>query len=206
VSAASNGRFAAGESPFRVKGVTYRNFWDLVEERIRGGRASVLAELSDPALRAFAEQPFLSGTFYDVMPTIALCQAAATMMGVTFDEWVRLLSSYSAEKDTNGIYRMLLRLVSPGMVMERTPAAAKQYFNFVEATVEKVSASLYRTQARGVPSVLAAFYMMVTESFLRRALTLAGARNVKHQWSKPEPDGIREGLPIVVLRREMSWG
>lgn len=199
------GRFPPGESPFRVKGVTYRNFFDLAAERIPGGRTAVLGSLRDPALRAFAEQSFLPSTYYDALPSVLLCQAGATLLGIANDEFVRLLSRYSAERDTKGIYRMLLRLVSPAMVMERTPAAAKQYFNFVEATVEKLGPKKYRTRARGVPQFLAQFYMLVTESFLRHALTLAGARNVENRWVRPEPDGERDGVPIVIVQREMSW-
>jgi hypothetical protein len=205
VSASTQGRFPPGESPFRCKGVTYRNFFDLVAERIPGGRAALLDELRDPALRTFAEQPFLPSSLYDTLPTVPLCQAAATLLSVSFDEFVRQLSRYSAERDTKGIYRMLLRLVSPAMVMERTPAAARQYFNFVESTVEKVSAKVYRTRARGVPAFLAQFYMLVTESFLRHALTLAGAHNVQNRWKPTEPDGNREGVPLVIVHREMSW-
>jgi hypothetical protein len=205
VSAASYGRFAPGESPFRVKGVTYRNFFDLAAERIPGGRAALLDALGDPALRRFAEQPFLPSSLYDTLPTVPLCQAAAQLLGLSNDEFVRQLSRYSAERDTKGVYRMLLRLVSPAMVMERTPAAAKQYFNFVTATVEKLGPKKYRTRARGVPQFIAQFYMLVTESFLRHALTLAGAHNVQHEWGRPEPDGEREGVPLVVVQRQMSW-
>jgi hypothetical protein len=205
VSAATYGRFAPGESPFRVKGVTYRNFFDFVAERIPGGRATLLDKLSEPTVRAFAEQSFLPSTFYDALPTVLLAQAAARLLGVSFDEFVRQLSRYSAERDTKGIYRMLLRLVSPAMVMERTPAAAKQYFNFVESTVEKLGPKTYRSRARGVPQFLAQFYMLVTEAFLRHALTLAGAHNVKHQWAPSQPDGSREGVPLVIVQREMSW-
>jgi uncharacterized protein (TIGR02265 family) len=205
VGAATYGRFAPGESPFRVKGVTYRNFFDLVAERVPGGRAALLDKLGDPALRAFAEQSFLPSTFYDALPSVLLSQAAAGLLGVSSDEFVRQLSRYSAERDTKGIYRMLLRLVSPAMVMERTPAAAKQYFNFVESTVEKLGPKAYRTRARGVPQFLAQFYMLVTESFLRHALTLAGARNVKYQVAPTQLDGSRDGVPLVIVQREMSW-
>jgi hypothetical protein len=93
VSAPSYGHFPPGESPFRVKGVTYRNFFDLVDERIAGGRAALLAELRTPPwLRSFAEQSFLPSTLYDALPWVLLCQAAATMLGVTSDEFVRQLS------------------------------------------------------------------------------------------------------------------
>jgi hypothetical protein len=206
MTASSRPRFAPGESPFRIKGVVYRNSLDFADERIRGGRAALLAELRDPKLHAFfAGQTFLAGSFYDALPAVPMCAAGATLLGLSADDYVRELTRYAAERDTSGIYRMLLRLVSPSRVMERTPAAARQYFNFVEAEVEKLGARSYRTRARGIPEFLARFYMVVSETYWRHAIALAGARNVLHEWRLPVLDGEREGVPLVRLEREMSW-
>src|SRR5690349_4733816 len=72
--------FAPGESPFRGKGVTYRNFVDYVEEHLPGGRERLLAAIADPALRAFAAQRFLAGTFYDQMPMIPIFETTAALL------------------------------------------------------------------------------------------------------------------------------
>jgi uncharacterized protein (TIGR02265 family) len=197
--------FPPGKSPFHVKGVVYRNFFDYLEEKLPDGRARLLSALEDEALRSYADQPFLASSYYDVVPTVALCEAAAALLRQPFAAFVREFSSRAAERDTSGIYRMLLRLVSPQMVMERTPAAAKQYFDFVEATVEKLGPKSYRTSARGIPEVLAPFYMLVTEAFLTHALELAGAKRPLTRWLPRRPDGVREGVPLSQLQREVSW-
>ena len=197
-------RFPPGKSPFRVKGVTYRNFLDFVGEVVPGGREALISSLHDEPLRQFAAQQFLSGTFYDTLPIVPLCQAAAVLQGKPFDAMVKDLSQFAAERDTKGIYRMLLRLVSPDMVMERTPAAARQYFDFVTATVTKVAPKSYRTTAKGIPQFIGQFYMLVTTAFLERALTLAGARDVSTRWISPTPDGLREGIAIVNLGARSS--
>jgi hypothetical protein len=197
--------FAPGKSPFRGKGVTYRNYFDYAEEFIPGGRERVLAAFSDPALRAFASQPFLAGSFYDTLPMVALCETAAALMNKPFVQFVREFSAVAAERDTTGVYRMLLKLVSPNLVMERAPAVAKQYFNFVTATVEKVAPKSYRSTAHGIPEVVAQFYMLSTEAFLARALMLAGAVQPLHKWLPLLPEGTKEGMSIVALRREVSW-
>jgi hypothetical protein len=197
--------FAPGKSPFHVKGVTYRNYFDYVNEFIPGGRARLLEALGDPALRAFASQTFLAGTFYDTLPSVPLCETAAGLLQRPFAQFVREFSAVAAERDTKGVYRMLLKLVSPNLVMERTPAAAKQYFDFVTSSVEKLGPKSYRSTARGIPEVVAQFYMLVTESFLGRALTLAGAIEPLNRWLPPTPDGTKEGAPLVILRREVSW-
>jgi hypothetical protein len=197
--------FAPGKSPFRGKGVTYRNYFDYVDEFIPGGRERLLAALGDPALRAFATQPFLAGTFYDTLPMVALCETAAGLMQRPFVQFVREFSAVSAERDTKGVYRMLLKLVSPNLVMERVPAVAKQYFDFITASVEKISPKSYRSTARGVPEMVAQFYMLSTEAFLARALTLAGAVEPMQRWLQPTPEGTRDGAPLVTLRREVWW-
>jgi hypothetical protein len=197
--------FAPGKSPFRGKGVTYRNYVEYVDEFIPGGYERLLAALGDPALRAFASQRFLAGTFYDTLPMVAMCEAAAALLQKPFVQFVREFSGVSAERDTTGVYRMLLKLVSPGLVMERTPAVAKQYFDFISASVEKITPKCYRSTARGIPELVAQFYMLSTEAFLARALTLAGAVEPIHRWLPATPDGNREGAPLVMLRREVTW-
>ena len=198
-------RFQPGESPFRVKGVTYRNLVDFVEQELDGGFAKFLAELRDPELRTFAAQAFLPSGWYDTLPIVHLCNAAALAKGQSARTFVQGLSRFAAERDTKGVYRFLLRLVSADMVMSRTPAAAKQYFDFVDAKAEKLADKSYRTQAHGVPEFLSQLYMTVTESFLVHALTLAGAREVQHRWLPTRPDGEREGIALVLLSREISW-
>ena len=198
--------FAPGKSPFHVKGVVYRNFVEYVGNTVEGGLAAIVATFDDPALRTFTEQPFLAGSFYDALPSMPLCEAAARLLHRPFAQLVREFSAYAAEHDVKGIYRLLLKLVSPEMVMERTPAAARQYFDFVAATVQKDGPKSYSTSVRGVPRFLAPFYMTVTEAFLSRALVLAGAKEPRHAWQAPLPDGDREGVQLIKLRREVSWG
>jgi hypothetical protein len=197
--------YLPGKSPFHVKGVVYRNFFDYVGEALEDGRSRVLAALPDEPNREFAAQPFLAGSFYDTLPTVTLCEAAAGLVRQPFAQFVRGFSQYTVERDTKGVYRMLLKLVSPHMVMERTPAAAKQYFDFVEASVEKTGPKSYHTVSRGVPELMAAFYMLVTESFLTHALALAGARQPRHRWLGHTPDGNRGGFVTARFQREISW-
>ncbi len=197
--------FAPGRSPFHVKGVVYRNFVEYIDGAVDGGIARLVTLLDEPELQTFAQQPFLASSFYDALPTVPLCETAAKALNRPFGQLVREFSAYASERDTKGIYRLLLKLVSPEMVMERTPAAAKQYFDFVVVTAEKSGPKSFRTMVRGVPRFVAPFYMTVTEAFLSRALTLAGAKEPRHAWQAPLPDGERDGVPLVRLRREVSW-
>jgi hypothetical protein len=204
-SDAVRARFPPGTSPFRIKGVTYRNFVDYVEQEVEGGLARLASEVRDPELRAFAGQTFLPSGWYDTLPIVQLCNAAALAKAQPARGFVQGLSRFAAERDTKGVYRFLLRLVSADLVMSRTPAAAKQYFDFVNAKADKLADKAYRTTVTGVPDFVSQFYMTVTESFLIHALTLAGARELAHRWLPSKPDGEREGVPLVLLQREISW-
>lgn len=205
-SAPARHSFVAGKSPFRVKGGVYRNLMQYLDGNVEHGREALFAlVLADAPLGAFARQPFLAGTFYDALPTVPLCEAAAQLVGKSFMTFVREFSRYTAEHDARGVYRMLLRLVSPQMVMERTPAAAKQYFDFVDVAAEKTGPKSYRTTVRGVPRFVAPFYQTVTEAYLSQALTLAGGKEPLHAWGSPMPDGDRDGISLVRLVRDVSW-
>jgi hypothetical protein len=165
----------------------------------------VVAGLSDPLLRDWAAQTFLAGSLYDVAPLIPICEAAAALLSVPFSSFVRDMSRQAAENDIAGIYKMLFKLVSPSMVMERVPQAARQYFDFVTATVEKVQERHYRTVVTGIPEALMHFYMLVTEAFLGRALTLAGAHGLAMHWLPRLEERPRDGVPMVRLQRDVTW-
>jgi hypothetical protein len=198
--------FAPGKSPFHVKGVLYRNLVEYIDNALDGGLAALVTTFDDPVLRAFTEQPFLAGSFYDVLPTVPLCEAAAKLLRRPFAQLVREFSAYAAEHDIKGIYRLLLKLVSPEMVMGRMPAAAKQYFDFVATTEQKNGPKSFSGTVRGVPHFAASFFMTASEAFLSRALVLAGAKEPRHAWQAPLPDGEREGVQLVKLLREVNWG
>src|SRR4051812_25004889 len=95
-SSGSRLSFAPGKSPFHAKGVTYRNVFQYVDETLEGGRARLLAAIDDPALRAFASQPFLAGSLYDVVPMLAIVEAAAGLLGKPFSQVVREFSKQAA--------------------------------------------------------------------------------------------------------------
>jgi hypothetical protein len=176
-----------------------------LDEHLAGGRDRLIEALVEPDLRAWASQPFLAGSLYDVGPLMPMCEVAATLMGVPFATFVRDFSRQAAENDIRGIYKMLFKLVSPNLIMERVPQAARQYFDFVTATVEKLGPKHYRTMVTGMPEGLMHFYMLVTEAFLGRALTLAGAQGLSMHWLPYHDAAPRAGVPMVRLQRDVSW-
>ncbi|HZS37943.1 MAG TPA: hypothetical protein VFF06_13995 [Polyangia bacterium] len=198
-------RFAPGKSPFHLKGVVYRGVIEYVERTLAGGRGQLAAALRDEPLRSFFAQPFLDGSWYDALPLEALCQAIAQLERRPMLELVRDLSRAQVRRDTRGVYKLLLKLVSPETVLERAPRAAQQYFDFVTSTSDRLDERRFRLTGSGIPDFLAPVYMAMTESFLLHALELAGAREPVHRWLEPRPAGERHGVPLVKVEREIVW-
>jgi hypothetical protein len=203
-SAHETNPFAPGESPFCVKGLAYRNTIAFLAKTV-GGLDKLLAEVRDPATREFLAQTFLNGGWYDALPTQPLFQAAGRLAGQNTLDITRQAAAAAAVNDINGIHRVLLKLASPEMVIERVPRAATQYYNFVTSTVEKLGPQSYRLVGEGIPAGIASIYMAVTEAFLLRAIELAGAKEPRNLWHPHKPLGVRHGVTVLQLTRDMSW-
>jgi hypothetical protein len=194
-----------GKSPFRIKGHAYAGNLAYVEEHVPGGLEAVLRLITDRALNDFLRQRFLASSWYDVLPIVALGEAAAEVAGIAPTEQIARSARAQAERDINGIYRMLLRLASPAMIMARLPKVASQYFDFVTAEVVEVAPKKWRSTGHGVLPFAVDAYRSTTEAFLRRALETAGAKNLQHRWLPPVPDGEKHGHAVLAVTREISW-
>lgn len=198
-------RFVPGESPFRKKGVSYQGELEHYDRYFPGGREALFASVRDPRLVAFMRQSFLAGGWYDVIPSLVMAEHACTLMGKPYLEFLRDFARLQAERDIRGVYRMLLKLVSPDTVMERLPKVANQYFDFVRSEARKTGPGRWESVVFGLPSFYAAPYMAVAEAFIVYTLEQAGARNVKHRWMGQEPDGTRAGVPLLKVTRQLNW-
>lgn len=194
--------FAPGEGPFRIKGNAYLGALAYTATQIDLRQA--LTKLRNPATVAFLGQRFVVGGFYDVGPLASLAQAAALAAGRPHLAWLKEQGRVVADKDIGGVYRFLLAFASPDMVMRRLERTAKQYFDFVDVEVSERD-SRWETLADGVPEGAVHTYMATTEAYLVTALVRAGARDVRHRWFAPEPLGNRHGVPVLRVRREVSW-
>lgn len=154
---------------------------------------------------AFLRQPFLAASWYDVFPSLAVCEAGGAVAGCGAREFSRRVADAQAARDISGLYRFLLKLVSPDGILERLPRVAKQYFDFVDVTVKKLGPGAYESHITGIPAVLVEQYRDVTGAFLDRALRGAGACDLTQSWLPAEPAGTRDGVEIVSLGRTLRW-
>jgi hypothetical protein len=196
----------AGEGPLRAKGNIYVGTHRYYSKAVPGGVSAVLSRLSNQKLIAFLGRPFVASSWYDVGPLVPFGEAAAQVAGVPHLEFLRSQARAQAMTDIHGVYKLLLKLASPEMVMSRLPRVATQYFDFVTAEVRELAPRHWESTGRGIPHVAASTYMATTEAFLVRGLALSGAKNVKHRWFPAESAGTLQGIAVVSLRRELSWG
>jgi hypothetical protein len=194
------------EATFRCKGNVYLGLLEHIERHVRGGLEATLAHVGDPAIVAFASQRFLAASWYDALPIPALGEAAAKAAGAPHPTFMAEFGAAQAERDIRGVYQYLLRFASPTMVVERLPRAARQYFDFVNSELlTRPARSPADLSVGGIPRDFAPAYLLVTEPFLRRALTLAGAKNVTIEVSPHEADAAAAGIATVRFVRRIRW-
>jgi len=197
--------FRPGESPFRVKGVAYRGHLEYVSEHVPGGVDEMLRGFRDPALPGFFAQKFLPSTYYDIIPLIVAGYVCARQSRKSFSEFVRIRSRYQAERDVGGIYRVLLKLISPMHVIERLSALQEQYFDFAAGSVELVGERHALLQRPQLPAMLAGWTATVLETYVDVLLTRAGAKSVLARPRSLLPDGQVRGVAAVKWQCDITW-
>jgi hypothetical protein len=198
--------FAPGASPWCQKGNVYRSLFTNVDDYVEGGSAAVLARIEDAEVRAFLSQPFAASGWYDIFPMITMIVQVARLRGVPYFTAVSDLSRKMAEADLSGLYRALLRVVSPGLLAPRLPRIQAQYLNFGSLEVLSSGQKDCEVVRRDHPHLLVHWYVAVVHGFLPCVLQFAGATNVRVRWSPPEPEGVDEaGFERVALRFGIHW-
>jgi hypothetical protein len=198
--------FAPGSGPFRIKGDTYNGHLEYVTKHVPGGVEAMLAGFKDPRLVTFFQQRFLASSRYDIIPLVSAGYVCGRLTGKTFAEFVRMRSQYQANRDLNGLYRMLLKLSSPASMLKRLPALLAQYLDFVGPTVETpVATSCSRLRGGPMPLMLVPWFRVVNEVYLHVNLSAAGAKAVTVRPLFDEPAGELHGCPAVFMNYEVEW-
>ncbi len=194
-----------GDGPFLARGVVYVATLTYVKKKARGGLEAVLAHVEDARVTGFFDQLFIAAGKYDIAPLIALHAAAADLEATTAERFCHARSRESAEHDIKGIYRMLLRLSSTTKVAEKLPQAFNRYFSPCRCGAsDVVDGRLVASFAR-FPESTARWYVAAVEGFVSRALEMAGAKNVRFQWSNVRADENVEGIATLALDVEIVW-
>jgi hypothetical protein len=197
--------FPPGTSPFRTKGNVYRALLESADKRVPGGREAVLALIEEPDLRAFYLQNFLAASSYDIFPLLPFGMAGAKIVGIPYGEFVRRGAEFTALRDMNGIYRVLLKLASPEMVIARIPRILAQYFDFGSVEGQFIGARCYEATARGLPKPIAFWLTNISQGFIPVVLAKAGARHVSMRVRAPAETHVEQGVRLVDVSFDVSW-
>jgi hypothetical protein len=195
---------APGQSPFRIKGIAWRDTIARHEE-LPGGASAVSALLPSEPLRRFYAQSFLSSGWYDVMPMMFVDAAAAKIMGVSFEDSLRAGTRRQAHRVLSGIYRSFVKLMVPSAVAWALPRLAANYYDFGEVKTERVSVQHVRGVVAGVPVVLADWYAITSLEFVLVALELCGCVRPSLEWVIPASSSFRDGFALADLEFDIRW-
>jgi hypothetical protein len=198
--------FGPGGSPWSQKGNVYRSLFKHVDLYVDGGSAAALERIEDEAVRRYLMQPFAASGWYDIFPMIALIVQVARLKGVPYFTAVSELSRMMAEADLNGLYRTLLRVVSPGLLAPRLPKIQQQYLNFGSLDVIATGSNECELARHGHPHLLVHWYVAVVHGFLPCILECSGAKDVRVKWSPPEREEVNAGgFELVGFRFTIHW-
>ena len=181
----------------------YRGAQDFYALRVPGGVEAVAVRL-DPLERAFFDQRFLPGGWYDARHIFAISGAAADASGITHAQLVRENAAWVARRDIHGVYRFLLRLASPSAAAVRLPRASMQYFDFGTAEAKLDDDGRCVAVQAGIPELLGPWFAWAAEGFVPVALGAAGATNVG-VGTRVEPDTDRSASGTVRLCLILRW-
>lgn len=197
-------RYSPGKSPFHVKGHVYRSSLDYYSRVVSGGASLVFGQLDD-AHRAFFDQQFLAGSWYDALPLLALSHAGAGARGMRHYDAMRERATAQAKQDVEGIYRAILRLTTPELVALRVGRVLLQYFDFGRAYAQIARPRTCEIVQCGVPVPLVELGTPVAEGFIVTLVTMAGGRDVTFTAAPPSPDGRVEGMATMRVRYDVAW-
>lgn len=197
---------APGASPLHVKGVLYRATQEYFRDQVQGGLESLYAELAgEPEILEFIQQPFLAGSWYDVLPVATLIHAEARAMRLPLASYLRVRARYQAESDIHGVYRFLLKLVSPDSVAMRLPRLMAQMLDFGTTESKLVEPGHAELTMRGFPAALTDWYTFGFNVYADVAIRLAGAKKVTVTIHPSQPEPSRDGIPMVTINMEARY-
>lgn len=194
-----------GDGPYGIKGSAFNGVKTYMEKHVPGGMKALLEQSKDENLTKFMNQPFLPSAFYDVFAIALLRYHAAKMLEIDYDQHVFDGAAHQFNLDINGVYKVLLRVVSPMKVISRVAAATNNYFNFAPAAVEKVdnnSAILFRTD---FPEKLIAWYKPTARAYAHEAVRVTGGKVLHNEFSIEKTGNKQDEQDLVTVRLDIRW-
>ena len=200
---------AAGPSPgtsaFRVKGIVYKRTHEYFHEKHPAGPSAVLEHLPNTELRAFFEQPFTAGGWYDALPIAPLIRAEARALGQALPLYLRERAEFQARLDVNGLYRVLLKLASPELVASRLPRMIGQVIDFGAIELSDQQKGHVIATIRGMPQVLTEWYSSAITVYCEVALREAGSKDPRARLAHSVLTSFESGVQLTDITYEVDF-
>ncbi|MBX3263479.1 MAG: hypothetical protein KIS78_13455 [Labilithrix sp.] len=187
-----------------MKGNAYRGLVEQIVRTVPGGVDAVSAHLS-AATRSFFAQNLMAGGWYDVVPVEELTRVASRLSGQPHELFCQRAARAILERDSNGIYRAILRLATADLVVRALPYTTNRYFDFVKLDVQCLEKRRYRVTVSGVPRAVVQSYIPMTTVFIAGAIERAGGRDVETIVSAPRFHAVVRGHPVMQFQRDIRW-
>jgi hypothetical protein len=194
-----------GQSAFRVKGHGLRARMAVYDRIVLGGRKAVIAAIDDPAVREYLGQPILAASWYDLFAHAALDISAADLRKMAPWESVASASALQAEADASGIYALLLKVVSPHMLVRKLGAISSQYFDHGSVEVERIDDHAARMIRQGIPNQLYWWWGGILDGYVHALFRLSGAKNVTFHCGALKTDKPEDPLGIGSFAIDVRW-
>jgi hypothetical protein len=196
---------APGSSAFRVKGHGLRARMAVYDRIVPGGRAAVLEAIDDPFVRAYLSGPILAASWYDLFAHAALDLAAADLRKMPAWDSVASASALQAEEDAKGIYSLLLKLVSPHMLIGKLGKISAQYFDHGTVEVIRLDARGARMVRTGIANQLYWWWGGILDGYVHALFRLAGAKNTQFHCGHLESSTPDDPMGIGKFAVDVRW-
>jgi len=185
-----------GEGPFQIKGLAHRGLLHYCQHRVDGGIPAFSAALPTNALRDFFAQPFLAGSFYDLLPLAAGSAVVADITRTPLDMFAQHQGRSQAMHDVQNAYRALLQGRTSDDFHLRLRPLAGRYYNFGEWDVLRDEPNRLRIHARGVPSWLLPWFAPMMSGYFAGLVAAMGKPHSHVTLAATRREGMAAGLPL----------
>ncbi|HXU69253.1 MAG TPA: hypothetical protein VN947_07975 [Polyangia bacterium] len=158
-------------SVYRTKGTTLLSMQAVLDRRLGAGAFKRLAT----ATGATWGLPLANG-LYDAEELCRLTTAAATELGTTQLELFTASSEHNARHDLPTIHRIVLRVITPQLLLARGARFWRSYTAFGETRVARNEPGAFTGITDGIPPQLKDFVEGAWRGFAPAAVELAGGK------------------------------
>jgi hypothetical protein len=190
------------ESPFGAKGLLFQGTRTFFEAE---GLWDALLDALSPPLRAFMEQRFFAGTYYEALLIPELIRVEARVCGQTVPQYLQRRTEWQAKRDLHSVYRVVVRVAPTEMTISRLVMLMTQMFNFGEPTIEKPAAGHLEVAIGGVPEVLTSWLRQCLALYGEICLRMAGSKTCEIRRLASRPDAEILGHRTVALCFSCHW-